>query len=58
LRSKNERITNMTDIWHAAFVRWFDHREAGHRIRAAVWGWVTDRIANLLDLLAKGKRND
>jgi hypothetical protein len=33
------------DWWHAAYRRWHDHRGAGHRIRAAVWGWLTDRIA-------------
>ncbi len=31
-------------IWHAAYSRWYDHDRAGHRRRAAVWGWVADRI--------------
>lgn len=35
--------------WHEAFVRWFDHMHAGHRIRAALWGWITDRRAAALD---------
>lgn len=34
------------NIWHAAYCRWYDHREAGHRTRAAVWGWIADRICD------------
>jgi hypothetical protein len=37
-----------SNTWHAAYVRWYDHRKAGHCIRAAVWGWITDRIAERL----------
>ena len=34
-----------TNLWHAAYCRWYDHRAASHRTRSALWGWVTDRIA-------------
>ena len=34
------------DIWHAAYARWYDHHLAGHRIRAAIWGWIADRICH------------
>jgi hypothetical protein len=37
----------MHDIWHAAYCRWYDHDAAGHRIRAAIWGVVTDATARL-----------
>ena len=37
----------MTDVWHAAFCRWYDHRKAGHRVRAALWGWIADRLVNV-----------
>lgn len=33
-----------TALWHTAWCRWFDHHRAGHRVRAAVWGWVADRL--------------
>lgn len=33
-----------TARWHRAYCRWYDHREAGHRIRAALWGWLADRV--------------
>ena len=33
-----------TRIWQKAFNAWYDHKQAGHRIRAAVWGWVADRL--------------
>lgn len=35
------------DAWHIAYARWYDHDRAGHRIRAALWGWITDRRATL-----------
>ena len=35
-------------IWHVAYARWYDHREAGHPRRAAVWGWVADRLCAAL----------
>jgi hypothetical protein len=34
-----------SDTWHRFYCLWYDHRKAGHRIRAAVYGWITDRIA-------------
>lgn len=34
----------MTALWHRAYCRWYDHDRAGHRVRAAVWGWWADRI--------------
>lgn len=30
--------------WHGAYCRWYDHREAGHRVRAAAWGFIADLI--------------
>lgn len=33
-----------TRIWHGAYCAWLDHDRAGHRFRAAVWGWFADRI--------------
>lgn len=33
-----------TRVWHGAYCAWFDHDRAGHRLRAAVWGWFADRI--------------
>lgn len=46
-----------TDFWHVVWSRHYDHRKAGHRIRAAVWGWAADRIINLIDLARKVKHN-
>jgi hypothetical protein len=34
-----------SDTWHRFYCLWYDHRKAGHRVRAAVYGWITDRIA-------------
>lgn len=46
-------------LWHRAYCRWYDHREAGHRVRAAAWGWVADRFVHLADaLLAVGVPRD
>jgi len=39
-----EQHERETAIWHSAFCRWYDHREAGHPRRAAVWGWLADRL--------------
>lgn len=33
-----------SNIWHAAYCRWYDHREAEHAVRAAVWGRIADLI--------------
>lgn len=35
--------------WHRAYCGWYDNREAGHRARAAVWGWVADRLIRIGD---------
>lgn len=35
-------------LWHAAYRRWYDHDAAGHRLRAAAWGWAADRLCSLL----------
>jgi hypothetical protein len=37
-----------SNTWHRFYILWFDHRAAGHRIRAAIFGWITDRIASRL----------
>lgn len=31
-------------MWHAAYVRHYDHQEAGHRVRARIWGVIADAI--------------
>ena len=31
-------------VWHRAYCTWYDHDRAGHRLRAAVWGFFADRI--------------
>jgi hypothetical protein len=37
----------MVATWQAAYNRWYDHRQAGHRGRAAIWGWIADRVASV-----------
>lgn len=34
-----------TRIWHPFYCAWLDHGDAGHRVRAAVYGWIADRLA-------------
>lgn len=34
--------------WHAAYRRWYDHDQAGHRHRAAAWGVVADLLVRLV----------
>lgn len=38
-------LTGMTAVWDECYCHWYDHDRARHRIRAAVWGWLTDRAA-------------
>ena len=33
-----------TRLWHAAYARWYDHRAAGHRVRAFIWGLIADAV--------------
>lgn len=33
-----------TAVWHRAYCAWYDHRATGHRARAAVFGFVADRL--------------
>lgn len=33
-----------TALWHRAYRNWYDADRAGHAIRAAVWGFVADRL--------------
>ena len=35
---KNVRIA----IWHAAYCRWYDSRDAGRTVRERTWGRVAD----------------
>ena len=35
------------NIWHAAYVRWYDNREAGNAKRAKVWGVIADGLCRL-----------
>lgn len=34
-----------SETWHRYYARWYDHRAEGHKIRAGIYGWITDRIA-------------
>lgn len=34
-------------IWHKAYQRWYEHHQAGHRIRSKVWGWTADRFCEI-----------
>lgn len=34
--------------WHRAYCRWYDHNRAGHRVRAAIWGWIADQRADMV----------
>lgn len=38
-------VAPMSALWHRAYCRWYDADRAGHRRRAAAWGWVADRLA-------------
>lgn len=31
-------------VWHAAYCRWYDHKQAKNRIRTALWGFLADSI--------------
>ncbi len=33
-----------TRLWHAAYCRWYDLREAGHPTRSRAWGRIADAI--------------
>lgn len=33
-----------TALWHRAYCNWFDHDRAGRTVRAALYGWLADRI--------------
>lgn len=33
--------------WHAAYSRWYDHKQAKNRIRAFFWGHLADTILRL-----------
>jgi len=35
---------SIENVWHSLFCRWLDARDDGHTIRAAVWGWLADRV--------------
>lgn len=35
--------------WHNAYCRWFDHNEAGHHRRAALWGAAADTVIRQWD---------
>lgn len=41
-----------TTLWHRAYCRWYDHDRAGHRARAAAWGWIADRLVRVGDRFA------
>lgn len=37
-----------TAVWHALFSRWYDHRAAGNRRRAAAFGMLSDAWCHLV----------
>ena len=42
-------------IWHAAYCRWYDHREADNALRAGLWGWTADALCRVLDRIGWGR---
>ena len=40
----DRRHDTWTALWHQAYCRWWDRRDRGHGLRAAVWGWLADRL--------------
>lgn len=42
--SEPVRLSAGSRLWHAFYCLWFDADRAGRRCRAAVWGWVADRL--------------
>lgn len=36
----------MPNVWHRAYCNWYDHDRAGHRVRAAAWGFIADRLVH------------
>lgn len=52
------RLTNRDRVWHAAYCRWYDHRQAGNRRRAAVWGWIADAACALFRASSTGGKED
>ena len=34
-----------TALWHGAYVRWFDHDDDGHKVRAWVWARISDGLS-------------
>lgn len=45
-------------IWEAAFDRWARHYAENHEVRAALWGWVADRVADLFDRIGWGQETE
>ena len=41
-----DTLTTGSRAWHGAYVRWYDAALAGHKIRAAVYAWVADRLVS------------
>lgn len=39
-----QRYSDCIGIWQSAYVKWYDHDRAGHKVRAGIWGWIADRI--------------
>lgn len=52
-RSKWEP-SKRTRAWHKAFAAWYDHDEAGHRVRAFLWGQTADALVWLFDTIGWG----
>lgn len=50
-RCNDREHDTMTALWHGAYCRWYDHHYGGRSLRAAVWGWVADRLVNVGDRL-------
>lgn len=39
-----KRESLLAALWMNLYCWWYDADQAGHRRRAAVWGWCADRI--------------
>lgn len=41
-------------VWHFCYCRWYDADRAGHRRRAAAWGWLANRAVRVGDVIGWG----
>lgn len=45
MRKGDPSLTGADALWHECYCRWYDHDRAGHKIRAMVWGVLTNGAA-------------